>query len=203
MMVEFIDRVRRLRSCGFFLSEKDLSDEELSTQLFEKAKKTLDPEQFLEVFDPKEKELFELSLAQLDPSRIWWKEMECGVVHGNDTYCEILKEFQVLSNGYFRPEKIEESWESADGPISISFEIDGEAHRYQPEFKYDWLDSGLIDKIYDIFTNKKFPYQLYAYIGRSDDDWGFYGDDILLIRATEKEKVKLSELMKWELMVWA
>ncbi len=203
MKVEFVDRVERLRSCGFFLSQKELSNEELAEHLFAKAKETFEPEQFNDLFDPKEVELFELSLAQLDNSRVWWKDMECGVLEGNQAYCTILKEFKALSNGYFRPVNMHEYWESSDGPIHIGFEVDGEKHQYRPEFKYDWLDSGFIDKIYDIFQEKEYPYQLYAYIGRSDDDWGFYGDDIFIVRATEEEKEKLGKLMKWELMVWA
>ncbi len=203
MKVEFVDLVGRLRSCGFFGSQKDLSNEELSKQLWQKAAAQFEVGQLEEFFDPKEVELFELSLAQLDEKRVWWKEMECGIVQGNDAYVQILKEFEQLSDGHFCPTNSVEKWETAEGPISLSFECQGKPYNYQPDFKYDWLDSGFIDKLYEIFLKQNFPFQLYAYIGRSDDDWGFYGDDIFIVRATDEEKKRLEEQMKWELMVWA
>jgi hypothetical protein len=183
--------VINLRQAGLFEDYKNLNDDSLTQRLSSIAK-----EQHLwELFDAydsiQDEDYINLKIAQLDPKRVWWHDLEADVLNGNMVYASTVKEFVELSGGFLRAEQIKEEWETDNGPVHISFQ-DGETLRaFQLKSNDDWYDDDFFDYMEKFMTANGSPCNLYLYIGT--------GQDAFVIRLTKAEKEMVEQKMHWKL----
>ena len=185
-----------LRQVGFFEVYKDLDDEQLTKILIEKAQKKYRVDgydEFNEIFDPKtNSDFFDLHVAELDETRVWWRDLEADILNGNNVYTETVKEFGKLSGGFLKPEKIKEEWMSDEGPVKVSFWDSDTLRTLNLKFKDDWYDTDFFKYIESSMKNNGSPYQFYMH----DQT----GQDVFVIRLTDDEKNKIEKKMNWKLV---
>ena len=70
---------------------------------------------------------FDLFFLSLDPLRCLYSVMDFGdyLAPGNDAYVSSLEALANITRGVFKPENIKEHWDGPDGPIRITFQLDG------------------------------------------------------------------------------
>jgi len=94
---KFKTAVTNLRQAGLFDNYKDLDDEQLTKLLIEKAQKKYrvdNNDEFNEIFNLKtNSDFFDLHVAELDETRVWWRDLEADILNGNNVYAETVKEF--------------------------------------------------------------------------------------------------------------
>jgi hypothetical protein len=78
-------------------------------------------------------------LLSLDEARVWSDDPEADAA-GNQVYCEVLAELSAIAGGVFEPSRIEEYWETDEGPILVSFWLANKQYVVDPFFQDDWLD---------------------------------------------------------------
>ena len=86
-------------------------------------------------------------VAEQDPDRVWWRDLEADVWSEGGLYASTLDEWAAISVGAFRPTGISETWASEEGPIRISFEMGGSTHILEPEYLEDWIDPRILEPI--------------------------------------------------------
>jgi hypothetical protein len=91
-------------------------------------------------------------LLRYDTSRVWSEDMEADVCAGNDVYVWVLREWARISRGCFRPEDITETWETDEGPITVTFAIDGVRCTWHPAFDGDWIDPHLLEWVNEVIA---------------------------------------------------
>ena len=188
--------VINLRQVGLFDNYKDLDDERLTKTLLEKAQTKYrgdDYDEFNEIFDPKtNSDFFDLHVAALDETRVWWRDLEADILNGNNVYAETVKEFGKLSGGFLKPDKIKEEWTSDEGPVKVSFWDSDTLRTLNLKFNDDWYDTDFFKYIESSMKSNGSPYQFYML----DQT----GQDVFVIRLTEEEKDKIEKKMNWNLV---
>lgn len=183
--------VINLRQAGLFEDYKSLSDDSLIHRLSSIAKEQHLWEEFDFYDSTQNEDYINLKIAQLDPKRVWWHDLEADVLNGNMVYADAVKEFVELSGGYLRAEHIKEEWETDNGPIHISFQ-DGDTLRTFPLKSYDdWYDEDFFNHMEKFMTANGSPYKFYVYIGT--------GQDAFVIRLSKTEKEMVERKMRWKL----
>lgn len=184
-----------LRQVGLFEDYKDHNDEELTQLLIDKAKKKHKFEGFSdfdEVYNPVNNENFDLHVAELDDKRVWWRDLEADICKENLVYTETIKEFGKLSGGFLNPDKIKEDWKSDEGPIEISFWDKDTLRVFHPAYNNDWYDTQFFQFIESSMVSNGSPYKLFMHEET--------GQDVFVIRATEREKDIIEQKMNWKLV---
>ena len=109
-------------------------------------------EQVLSTYERENGELFtggspwdDVFLLSGDRERVWADDPECDCCEGE--YTRFLTELSAISEGAFVPERISETWNTGEGPISVHFVLGGEERSVEPEWHYDWLDLAILDPI--------------------------------------------------------
>jgi hypothetical protein len=193
---KFETAVVNLRQVGLFEKYKNLNDDELTKLLIEKAAKKYQTDgydEFNEIFDPKNNpDFFGLHVAELDETRVWWRDLEADVLNGNMVYAETVKEFGSLSGGYLKPDKVKEEWTSDEGPVKVSFWDSDTLRTFNLKANDDWYDTDFFKYLESSMANNGSPYKFYMH----DQT----GQDVFLIRLTEDEKEKLEKKMNWKLV---
>jgi len=77
----------------------------------------------------------------------WADDPEADVCDTNRVYTTVLLEWAGISNGVFTPTKIDEIWETEEGPITVSFQIEGAEHIVKPKYLEDWIDLDVLQQI--------------------------------------------------------
>lgn len=81
---------------------------------------------------------------------------EFDVANGNDRYVEFFSELERLSNGAFRPCRVNEMWESDEGPVLIKLiqKYDkAENFEFNVAYREDWLDlEGVVSNVNQILS---------------------------------------------------
>ncbi|SHG39392.1 hypothetical protein SAMN04488109_0030 [Chryseolinea serpens] len=183
--------VINLRQAGLFEDYKSLSDDSLTQRLSSIATERQLWEEF-DVYDSlQEEDYINLKIAQLDPKRVWWHDLEADVLNGNMVYASTVKEFVELSGGYLRAEQIKEEWETDNGPIHISFQDGDTLRAFQLKSYDDWYDEDFFNYMEKFMTANGSPYKFYVYIGT--------GQDAFVIRLTKAEKEMVEQKMRWKM----
>jgi hypothetical protein len=89
----------------------------------------------------------ELLVAEQDPHRVWWRDLEADVGSGGGVYVATLEEWAAISVGTFAPTAITETWAGEEGPVRVSFEMDGTTHVLEPDYLEDWIDPRILGPI--------------------------------------------------------
>lgn len=99
-------------------------------------------------------------LLALDEESTWQGDTERDVCEENQVYVKVLPEWAAISDGTFHPTDIEETWESDEGPVTVSFNHGGRRHTVYPKYLDDWMDIGILDQINSIVESKSYTYIL-------------------------------------------
>lgn len=106
-------------------------------------------------FDPADESHRPWFLA-LDDRHVWMDDTEADVGAGNQVYCEFLRAMAAISRGSFDPRDIAEVWDSATGPITVSFTLAGSHQQVQPACRDDWLDVDILAAINRMLATHQF-----------------------------------------------
>ena len=132
------ERVAGLRSAGLFADRGDVSDAALAAEV----------DQHLEALwgddlapdDP----MRDLAVAEQDPARVLWVDLEADVAGGNDVYVATLDQLAGISVGAFDPTGVSETWAGAEGPITVDLDLDSGHRQLHPAYYEDWIDPGIL-----------------------------------------------------------
>jgi hypothetical protein len=192
----FKNALSNLRQIGLFAEYKNLDDDQLTKTLIEKARKKYNVDgfdSFNEVFDLKNNsDFFDLHVAELDETRVWWRDLEADILDGNNVYAETVKEFGKLSGGFLQPEQIKEEWISTNGPVKVSFQDMDTLRVMNLKYEDDWYDTDFFKHLEMFMKSNGSPYSFYLH-DRT-------GQDVFVIRLTEDEKEKIEKKMNWNLV---
>ena len=59
-------------------------------------------------------------------------------------YGDLVHRFSLLSNGKFNPVSIEEKWLTKNGPVELSYLLDGLLVILRPDISTGWLDHSIV-----------------------------------------------------------
>lgn len=149
-----VDRVRELRAIGLFADRSAMSDVELAADV-EAA--IIEVWGTIDVADAST----DLAVAEQDRTRVWWRDLEADVVDGNDVYVHIIAEWGEISVGIFQPTNIAESWDGAEGPVTLQFDHEGSRHTITPAYLEDWIDPGILVGINELIADSSRRFELY------------------------------------------
>lgn len=148
------ERAVALREIGLFADRSSLSDAELGQSIQREIEEMWGDQ--LAADEP----LMDLLVAERDETRVWWHDLEADVVAENRVYVATLEEWAAISEGAFAPSDIVETWASDQGPITVAFTADGQAHEVQPAVIDDWIDPSIASKINELIapTGRRFEF---------------------------------------------
>ncbi|WP_442603144.1 stalk domain-containing protein [Paenibacillus sp. KN14-4R] len=142
-----LDAAHYYRKAGFFASDKHLTNQQFD-QKFEKVYKDRVNEDW-DPFDSKKDSTFFADLFVLleDKDRTLYEELEMDVIQGNNKYVETLKKWSTISRGAFNPTDISEQWATGEGPVTVSFTLNGQKKSVHPVYSGNLLDPTIIEEI--------------------------------------------------------
>jgi hypothetical protein len=148
-------RVVDLRRLGLFAGRTDTSD---ATLIDEVTKSLAD-----RWGDPADEQaqLTDLAIAEQDQTRVWWRDLEADVVEGNNVYVQTMAEWSEISVGAFLPTDITETWAGDSGPVTVSYQLDGETTTLSPAYVEDWIDPGVLVPINESIEGSGRRFELY------------------------------------------
>lgn len=121
---------------------------------------------------------FDLFFLSLDPVRCLYSVMDFGdyLAPGNDAYVSSLEALANITRGVFKPENIKEHWDGPDGPIRVTFQLDG----FPKELKVETWDGAFDFRIL---------LQLNALLAKTDYRFEMAPmDDILFVTVLKAEE---------------
>jgi hypothetical protein len=173
----FSDAIRYFRTLGFF--ESHLSDEQLGQEI--RAHWRGEWEEF--IAGARSRPAADQLLLVADTKRVWWHDLE-GVYRGANFYVDVLHEWAAISRGQFRPEQIQEVWQSDRGPAEISFEFSGVKYSFHHSDRSgDYLDHGILRLVNQALAKTPFSFEVASDYG--DSNW------ITLLKPDEKQRLKV------------
>lgn len=96
-------------------------------------------------FDPEE-DHEAVRVAESDVDRMARIDTEC-VSPGADAYVDVVLAMARISRGRFQPADVREAWEGEDGPVRVSFTLDGRRREIALEVTGDYLDEHVVDGV--------------------------------------------------------
>lgn len=181
-----------LRQAGFFKEYGNLSEQELLNILHDTIRK-----EYSTIFGydyEQEKIKDDHQLAVLDTKKFLDIDLEADVCAENKVYTSLLEDFAKASNGYFSPTSIEETWESEEGPIRVSFMSNGSKITFEPEYMDDWIDG----RVFEIINGEmhKATQEKFHLCAGPNEEW--FGQNVIHVRLTGDEKKLLEEKLNWK-----
>ena len=136
-----VQRVTALRAAGLF-ADPSVSVADLATQIDE----TIATEWGADL--PSDDPLRDLVVASEDHDRVWWGDLEADVARDNDVYAALIQALAMISVGAFQPTSdIDETWAGDEGPVTITYTLDGRPQRLEPAYLEDWIDPMILGPI--------------------------------------------------------
>ena len=102
----------------------------------------------------------DLCLAMWDVRRTWVLDPDALVLPGNEAYIQGLQELASISQRKFIPIKIEEEWESEDGPIIIRCATRKQTYTLKPRFLDTYIDYGILKGINEIVRESGYQFEM-------------------------------------------
>lgn len=190
---DVIKNIEILRSVGFFERYENLT----STAVYESlhAQRVRDySNMFEKPYDPG-MDLNAFQLAEHDPTKLLFIDLEAGVIQGNEVYIMVIEAFRALSNHTFNPTEIQEIWQSETGPITVSFRTKDSLISFQANYQNDWLD----ERVFETCEHELQKRGIRLVYCLSDDGAG-YGQSIAIMRLTEEEQQVLEDQLNWKFL---
>ena len=180
-----------LRKAGFFKELSCSSNDEILDKIYKQRRKFYS-KVFGYDYDP-ERDLNDQELARQDTKKMFYLDLEAGVLPENKVYICLLKALDEISGRENLITEIDEEWKGENGPIIISCRINGEPRQFNPEYCNDWIDQKLIDHILleiSYLTQEQFHLCLGPNL-----EW--LGQDVNYMRLTWDERKILEEGLSW------
>jgi hypothetical protein len=171
----FLDAIRYFRAMGFFEPHSG-SDDELG-QVIESYWGSDWSQYLAEASDEPRADQW---LLVADTKRVWWHDLEI-VYRGANSYIEVLNEWAVISHGLFLPEQGQETWQADNGPVEVTFFLNGNKYTFVHR-SGDFLEHGILQLINQTLPNKQFGFEVATDYG--DSNW------ITLLDQDEKKRLK-------------
>lgn len=157
-----LDAIRYYRKIGFFGEYQTKTDQELyqilNNQLEQEWTREGDP------FNPDYRVEYaafaDLYLLGMDQKNTWMEDLEADVAKGNQVYVETLNQWKEISKGAFPIQNITETWQGEEGPVVISFELEGKKHTIYAEFQSDFIDLGILPQINERIQSSGYQFEL-------------------------------------------
>jgi hypothetical protein len=96
-------------------------------------------------------DVFLLAHSQGD---VWADDPEADVCAENEVYSEVLPQWAAISHGAFLPGGITEYWANEFGPITLTFELEGQQASVSPGYLDDWIDLDVLRQINSLIVPK-------------------------------------------------
>ncbi|NOU67745.1 hypothetical protein GC096_27340 [Paenibacillus sp. LMG 31461] len=177
-----LDAAHYYRNLGFFENVKGLTSQEFDNKMLELQKKFTD----WNPFDSSEyyNDLAELSLLIADEDRVWVEDWDLDVGKGKEAYVTTLGQWSKISRGAFQPTDIKETWDAEEGPITVSFKLNGQERVIHPEHAGSYMNTyGLLKEI-----NNMIKASGYQFAAVENDD-----EEVMVIALKAEEKMKLQQ----------
>ena len=174
-----LEAARYYRNFGFFEQDWALSSQEFDNKflaLYNK-KTDWDPFDSSKHYDP----YAELYLLYQDTDHVWFEDTEADVAKGKDVYVNTLKAWSQISRGAFRPSNISETWDSEEGPVTISFTLNGQKKVIHPGYVDDYIDINILKDLNDMIQGTG-----YEFVAVQVDQAVF----VTVVKADEKLKLQ-------------
>jgi hypothetical protein len=98
-------------------------------------------------------------LLSFSENDVWADDQEADVCAGNKIYEEVLPQWAAISRGAFAPSAIAEKWDSEEGPVTVSFQLNGQAVSVLPLYKDDWIDMEILLQINRLIGTSGYQFQ--------------------------------------------
>jgi hypothetical protein len=149
------ERVVALRAIGLFADRPDVSNEDIVGRVEAQLDEMYGVNAISD--DP----FGELVVAARDESRVWWGDLEADVDQSNQVYAQTLGEWAAISKGAFKPEDIQEMWDAARGPVTVTLTHAGQTVVLEPEYLEDWIDPRILTPINELIANSGRKFELF------------------------------------------
>ncbi len=176
-----LQTVRYFRKMGFFSKYESISDEVLSETL-----EALYREEWNKGYGSDDTRA-DLLVLKFDESRVWWQDTEADVCDVNRVYVETFEQWGAISEGVFVPKDINETWASEEGPIEVSFALNGQLVKVYPQYANDYIDMEVLGQINELIRDT----------GRRFEVYEFFDQTAFVIVLTREEKKKLEMERGW------
>lgn len=84
-----------------------------------------------------------------------------------DVYVTTLEEWAAISKGAFEPADIHETWDGGEGPVTVTFTLDGEHVELRPEYLEDWIDPRILTPINERIADSGRRFELFQAFDQS------------------------------------
>lgn len=177
------EAVRYFHGMGFLAHYAGMSDDEIAAKI--KEYHGIDWEEYIAAAaDQASADMF---LLMADVDRVWFRDLEC-VYSGDRAYAHTLEEWASISRGAFQPSDIEETWESDEGPVRVTFTLDGAQHEYvHGDGNDDLIDLEILKMVNGLLRHA--PYRLEA----ADN----LGDCRFIVALSREERERLRRDRGW------
>ncbi|OPH47873.1 hypothetical protein BC351_39330 [Paenibacillus ferrarius] len=184
-----LDAAQYYRKLGFFQKDSQLTEQQFDDKflVFYEGyiNEDWNPFDSAEWYD----EFAELYILQQDKDRVWLEDTEMDVLKGNERYVKALQEWGAISRGAFKPTNIVEKWDTEDGPISVSFMLNGQKRTIHPEYMSDFLDTSILGEL-----NEWIKETGYQFVQVVIDQQVF----VTVLKADEKAKIQKDRLINFD-----
>jgi hypothetical protein len=191
-----------LRQCGFFESFGDPSDAQVAATFLESLRLRYATDSFYQQYPehrPDQQLLNRFSgspsptdykaLAAYDTERVWAGDLEADVCAGNNVYVRLVEDYAQLSMGTLTPFDVTETWQSEEGPVTLTFYSKGQCFTTELAYYNDWIDGEAFSFLDDAMCTQGFSSEIHAEVDT--------GQDVFYVRATEEEKNRMEQLLGW------
>ncbi len=175
------ERVAALRATGWFADRAAATDEAVAADVMASIEEAWGSQ--VTPDDP----LIDLFVAEQDHDRVWWRDLEADVTEDNRVYETTIAEWGAISVGSFDPTDITEAWDSFDGPVTVTFEIDGVERTLRPAVLEDWIDLGILVGINDLIASS----------GRRFESYRAFDQTAFVVAVTADERRALESERGW------
>jgi hypothetical protein len=97
-------------------------------------------------------------MLKFNESQVWCGDPECNVDSVNAVYETILSQWSAVSDGLFEPTNIGETWQDWNGPIQVTFDLNGHQCAVRPNYMDDYLDLLIIKQINSFLKSDRLFY---------------------------------------------
>lgn len=188
-MPSLLDTLREVR---FFAQHANLSNSELLHHLADDP--TLDQAgEIPETEKDLESHSYLPAFLSADPEKFLDIDLEADVCNGNEAYVQVLQDLARASGGHFNPAQITETWDSDEGPVTVSFVNTGRRTTFHPEVFDDWLDGSpfAAAKI----EMARVTDEQFHFCAGPGEEW--MGQNAIYIRLTPAQRKILEERLGW------
>ncbi|MGF7035050.1 hypothetical protein J2T17_006042 [Paenibacillus mucilaginosus] len=142
------DAAKYYRAMGFFAPDASMTEQQF-TEKFRDFHKNFGEEQDWNPYYAKSAYSMQGDLYLLgeDAGRVWLEDTEADVGKGSGVYVQALQRWSEISRGAFNPTDIVETWGSEEGPVTVSFTLNGQRKTVYPLFYNDFMDMDILRDI--------------------------------------------------------